>query len=120
MVRLPTLESDGKANLHQGALGAAVDLESGCIFKAQIDGREVLEHPDTGRVLVGAKLPEWEGVVAAATACYPATGLGYLGADVVVDRERGPLVLEINARPGLEIQNVAGIGLADLLSGVGR
>jgi glutathione synthase/RimK-type ligase-like ATP-grasp enzyme len=36
--------------------------------------------------------------------------------DIVVDRERGPLVLEINARPGLEIQNVVGRGLGDALA----
>lgn len=115
MVRLPTLKSDGKANLYQGALGAAVDLQTGCIFRAVYNGREVFEHPDTGRVLVGAELPDWDGVVAAAAACHAATGLGYLGADVVVDRDRGPLVLEVNARPGLEIQNVTATGLAGLL-----
>lgn len=114
MVRLPTLKS-GKANLHQGALGATVDLESGCISRAQIEGREVFEHPDTKHVLVGARIPHWDGVVAAATACHAATGLGYLGADVVIDWDRGPLVLEVNARPGLEIQNVTGVGLAGLL-----
>ena len=32
------------------------------------------------------------------------TGLGYLGVDMVIDRERGPLLLELNARPGLQIQ----------------
>ena len=39
------------------------------------------------------------------------TGLGYLGADIVLDRNRGPLLLELNARPGLTIQvtNQAGL-----------
>jgi glutathione synthase/RimK-type ligase-like ATP-grasp enzyme len=32
------------------------------------------------------------------------TGLGYLGVDMVIDQERGPLLLELNARPGLQIQ----------------
>lgn len=32
------------------------------------------------------------------------TGLGYLGADFVLDKERGPVLLELNARPGLAIQ----------------
>lgn len=32
------------------------------------------------------------------------TGLGYIGVDLVIDRERGPLLLELNARPGLAIQ----------------
>jgi hypothetical protein len=32
------------------------------------------------------------------------TNLGYQGIDLVLDRERGPLLLELNARPGLNIQ----------------
>jgi hypothetical protein len=40
------------------------------------------------------------------------TGLGYLGADFVLDRDRGPILLELNARPGLAIQmaNQSGLG----------
>lgn len=118
MTRLPTAESDGRANLHQGAVGASVDLESGRIVRAQHKGERIHEHPDTGYPLIGAQIPAWEAVVAAAAACGEATGLGYLGADVVVDEVRGPLVLEVNARPGLEIQNVSGVGLAHLLESV--
>ena len=36
--------------------------------------------------------------------------------DAVVDEEQGPLILEVNAHPGLEMRNVAGVGLAELLS----
>jgi len=32
------------------------------------------------------------------------SGLGFLGADVAIDRDRGPVFLELNARPGLSIQ----------------
>jgi glutathione synthase/RimK-type ligase-like ATP-grasp enzyme len=32
------------------------------------------------------------------------TGLGFLGVDMVIDQKRGPLLLELNARPGLQIQ----------------
>ena len=34
------------------------------------------------------------------------TGIKFLGCDVVLDETDGPLLLEINVRPGLEIQNV--------------
>jgi hypothetical protein len=34
------------------------------------------------------------------------TGIKFLGCDVVLDETSGPLLLEINIRPGLEIQNV--------------
>ncbi len=115
MMRLPTEESEGRANLHQGALGAAVDLETGRLVAALHKHGRIEEHPDTGRPLIGVEVPGWRRIVEAATRCASATGLGYLGADVVVDAERGPLVLEVNARPGLEIQNVAGKGLRTLM-----
>jgi glutathione synthase/RimK-type ligase-like ATP-grasp enzyme len=39
------------------------------------------------------------------------TGLGYLGVDLMIDEDKGPLMLEVNARPGLAIQLANGIGL---------
>lgn len=115
MARLPTERSGGRANLHQGAIGAAIDPESGRIVRAMLDHHLIEEHPDTGIRLAGAEIPRWSEVLEAARRCGPATGLGYLGVDVVVDAERGPVVLEVNARPGLEIQNVAGMGLFEIL-----
>jgi alpha-L-glutamate ligase-like protein len=119
MTRLPTSASDGKANLHQGAIGAAVDLDRGVITAARDPHGAVTHHPDTGVELLGARLPAWEEIVEMSRRCGPATGLTYVGADIVVDVDDGPLVLEVNARPGLEIQNVHGRGLrpffADLL-----
>jgi alpha-L-glutamate ligase-like protein len=112
MVRLPTERSEGRANLHQGAVGAAVDLAGGTVTRAVLDRVRLHRHPDSGAELDGLVVPEWDGVVEAACAAVRATGLGYGGADVVVDAERGPVVMEVNARPGLEIQNVIGAGLA--------
>ena len=43
--------------------------------------------------------------------CYELTDLGYQGVDLVLDQERGPLVLELNARPGLNIQIANHAGL---------
>lgn len=118
MMRLPTNASDGRANLHQGALGAAVDLGSGCVTRALFKGRETSEHPDTGHDLIGAEVPYWDQILDAAASCSDATGLGYLGVDMVVDEDLGPLVMEVNARPGLQAQNVTGVGLADRLKEV--
>ncbi|MEJ7840475.1 MAG: sugar-transfer associated ATP-grasp domain-containing protein [Rubrobacter sp.] len=116
MMRLPTLASDGRANLHQGAIGAAVDLRSGRLTAA-VHGRSRIDHhPDTGERLLCAEIPHWQTIVEAASRCAAATGLGYLGADIVVDEARGPLVLEVNARPGLEIQNVTRTGLRTLVA----
>ncbi len=115
MLRLPTAASGGRANLHQRAIGASVDLDTGEVVQAWIGGDFIDTHPDTGTPITGMRVPHWATVVDAARRCGAATGLQYLGADVVVDRVRGPLLLEVNARPGLQIQNVTGRGLLDIL-----
>ncbi|HSN51358.1 MAG TPA: sugar-transfer associated ATP-grasp domain-containing protein, partial [Woeseiaceae bacterium] len=43
-------------------------------------------------------------------------GLGYLGVDMVIDADRGPLMLEMNARPGLNIQIANRTGLSTRIS----
>ncbi|MFE0647088.1 sugar-transfer associated ATP-grasp domain-containing protein [Streptomyces sp. NPDC059534] len=111
MLRLPTRFSGGRANLHQKAIGAAVDLPTGRITHALVGKEPTETHPDTGARLIGATVPHWPEVLDAASRCAAATGLHYLGADIVVDADRGPLILEVNARPGLQIQNVTGHGL---------
>lgn len=115
MLRLPTQASGGRANLHQKATGAAVDLDTGTVQRAWCKGTALTEHPDTGHRLVDAQVPHWETILDAAGRCADATGLNYLGADIVIDRDRGPLILEVNARPGLQIQNVTGRGLLEVL-----
>lgn len=111
MLRLPTKHSGGRANLHQRAIGAAVDLRTGAITQARVAHRPVTDHPDTGTRLVGEKVPYWIQILGAASRCADATGLHYLGVDIVIDATQGPLVLEVNARPGLQIQNITGRGL---------
>ena len=111
MLRVPTRESEGRANLHQGGLGIAVDLDTGRTVRAVQRGRAIQHHPDSGVPLVGVELPSWAEILDVARRVAGAVPLGYLGVDIVVDRDRGPLALEINARPGLEIQNVHGLGL---------
>ncbi len=112
MVRLPTRLSHGKANLHQGAVGAGIDIGTG-VTGPGVLGNEVLdEHPDTGNLIAGVQVPHWSVILELASRCYEVVGLGYLGVDIVLDRERGPLILELNARPGLNIQlaNRDGLG----------
>ena len=104
MVRLPTRASDGKANLHQGAVGAGVDMSSGETLIGVLDNDVVDEHPDTGALIAGLFIPQWEFILQLAARGYEVTGLGYLGVDLVIDRDLGPLILEMNARPGLGIQ----------------
>ena len=111
MMRCATHASDGKANLHQGAVGVGLDIGSGQALSAVQHGQLVDVHPDTGARFEGLQIPHWERVLDLAASCVEMTGLHYLGADVVLDRQRGPMLLELNARPGLSIQvaNQAGL-----------
>jgi alpha-L-glutamate ligase-like protein len=115
MVRLPTRASDGKANLHQGAIGAGISIASGNTVAAVIGNHHVTEHVDTGASLLDFLVPQWEKIVSMAAHCADAVALGYLGVDIVLDRGRGPLILELNARPGLNIQIANDAGLSHRL-----
>lgn len=104
MVRLPTRVSDGKANLHKGAVGVGIDISSGETLQGVCGNDIVDEHPDTGALISGLHIPQWDFILCLAAKGYDVTGLGYLGVDIVIDRNQGPLILEMNARPGLNIQ----------------
>jgi alpha-L-glutamate ligase-like protein len=104
MVRLPTRQSHGKANLHQGAVGSGIDLATGITLNGVIGTEVVAYHPDTSQPIAGLQVPDWDTILDISARCYELTGLGYIGVDIVLDRDRGPLVLELNARPGLAIQ----------------
>lgn len=120
MMRVPTRASDGKANLHQGAIGAAIELATGTIFRAVLGDEPITHHPDTGYKLIGLQVPQWDEVLAAGSRCSEPLRLGYVGTDIVVDAQRGPLVLECNAFPGLAIQNVNARGLRGEIERLGR
>jgi alpha-L-glutamate ligase-like protein len=104
MVRLPTRASDGKANLHRGAIGAGIDIVNGLTTTAVHRSEVVTRHPDTGGKVSGIQVPYWGKMLFMAARAWEMTGLGYLGMDIVIDRDHGPLLLELNARPGLAIQ----------------
>ena len=116
MLRLPTKKSGGKANLHQGAVGLAIDVETGKITNAAIRGKTIEQHPDTGADLIGAKIPKWRDLVDISKRASKAIPLGYIGVDICIDQDRGPLILEVNGRPGIEIQNVQQKGLVEDLT----
>jgi len=111
MLRMPTQKSNGKANLHQGAIGIAVDISNGKTINAIYKGQTVTHHPDTDEPLLNFTLPYWEEIKAMSVASYQAIPLGYLGVDICIDHKTGPLVLEVNGRAGLEIQNIQKHGL---------
>jgi len=111
MLRLPTRLSDGKANLHRGGVGVGIDLATGTTLSGIQKDRYIDQHPETGHLLCDRSIPHWQKILEMATTLGAKTEFGYLGVDIVLDQQKGPLLLEINARPGLAIQiaNRAGI-----------
>ncbi len=111
MMRLATKESGGRANLHQGAVGVGLDVSTGLPLNAVMHNKPIFEHPDTKANLMDLRVPFWREHLIIGSLAYDMTGLGYLGADIVLDENRGPMMLEVNARPGLAIQIANGKGL---------
>lgn len=112
MLRLPTIESGGKANLQQGAIGVGIDMALGVTTTAIQGKNKFIENvPGTRLVLSGIKIPYWKDILRLAVRTQEVSGLGFLGVDIAIDKEPGPVVLELNARPGLSIQiaNLAGL-----------
>ncbi len=118
MLRVATRASHGRANLHVGGIGVGIDLTTGVTTHA-IEGRRWLtNHPDSHIALSGITLPDWNELLSIAARCADAVALGYLGVDLTLDAERGPYVLELNARPGLSIQLANRRGLRPLIEAV--
>ena len=117
MFRIPTERSGGKANLHQGAIGLGIDLATGITtFGVENGDNPIYRIYDFNkkkrRKVNGIKIPFWREILETAIKCQRAIpSLGFVGVDIVLDKEEGPKVLEINARPGLSIQlcNMAGL-----------
>lgn len=112
MLRLTTQASDGRANLHQGGIGVGIDMATGQALHAIQFGQPISFHPDTHKTFAELTVPHWDKLLQLAAACYEMTGLGYLGADLVLDKHHGPMIIELNARPGLSIQIANRAGLA--------
>jgi alpha-L-glutamate ligase-like protein len=111
MLRLSTQASDGKANLHKGAVGVGLDIATGRSLHAIQHSRRIDRHPDTDIALDTIVVPDWHNLLVLAARSFELSKLGYIGADLVVDKDAGPLLLELNARPGLSIQVANGTGL---------
>ncbi|MEK7521679.1 MAG: sugar-transfer associated ATP-grasp domain-containing protein [Patescibacteria group bacterium] len=112
MLRLPTVESGGRANLHKGAIGVGIDIETGVTTYAIHHGERIEYKPGNSKVkFSGIKIPSWSQILEVAVSGAAAAGLDLCGVDVVLHSERGPQVLELNSQPGLQIQlaNMAGL-----------
>ena len=118
MLRLPTRPSDGKANLHRGGVGVGIDLATGITLAGIQNDRYIDNHPETGHSLRDRQIPHWQSILEMAAKLGDKTEFGYLGVDIVLDEEKGPLLLEINARPGLAIQIANREGLIGRLEAI--
>lgn len=111
MIRIPTKESGGRANLHIGGIGVGIDIASGTTTSAIIQNKsftsvKYIDYvPDTRIILSGIKIPEWKKNLEIAVEAQIASGLGFAGVDIAIDRDKGPIIFEVNARPGLAIQS---------------
>lgn len=104
MLRLPTIASQGRANLHKGGIGLGIDLATGKSIHAIWNGQSARYHPDTGDDMIGRPIEALDECINISRRCAEAVHLGYLGVDLMLDRQGGPCVVEINARAGLAIQ----------------
>ena len=135
MLRLPTRESKGRANIHQGAICVGIDIATGITTRAMHNNKFIKYKPvyfdrrdkqgserssgsytnsDTiakKKKLNGIKIPHWNKVLELAVQAQIVSGIGYLGADIILHPEKGPMVLELNSQPGLQIQLVNMVGL---------
>jgi len=103
MLRVPTAESGGKANVHQGGLGIGIDIAKGITTHATQYNRivHILPH---GIASGGIPIPYWEEMLEIAARIQYITNIGYLAVDLTIDTEQGPVLLEVNARAGLMVQ----------------
>jgi alpha-L-glutamate ligase-like protein len=121
MLRMPTEQSKGRANITQGAIAAGIDIGTGITttgMKKTPYRRVIVKHPDTNQEIAGLQIPYWDKIVEMSGEAQIATKLGFLGVDIGIDKKYGPEILEINARSGLDIQIANLEGLSSRLKRV--
>lgn len=103
MLRIPTKESEGKANIHLGGIGIGIDLSKGITTHAAQYHGMISELPHGGSPS-GIKIPYWDDILLICSRIQHITNIGYLAVDMTIDENMGPALLEVNARAGLMVQ----------------
>ena len=119
-IRIPTIESKGKANLHSGGIGVGIDIATGVTKHAILNNTYIEEHPDSHIKLQGIKIPYWNEVLRISIETIKALNVDFAGVDISIDRFKGTLVLEVNARPGLSIQIANRSGIKERLESISK
>lgn len=117
MLRVPTKESKGKANLHAWACWVWIDIWTWKLTYITSNSKIIKSISGIWDVR-WLRLPNWDKALALAVRVQQVTKIGYLGCDIVLDKSFWPLVLEINIRPGLEVQVANRAPLKDRLEKV--
>jgi hypothetical protein len=82
-----------------------IDLATGITTSAiTANGQPLRFVPGTKRKLNGLLIPFWKQLLLTAVRAAQIAGLTYSGIDLFIHKIKGPLVVELNARPGLMIQ----------------
>ena len=63
MLRIPTEESGGKANLHQGAIGLWIDMATGITTHGVYKDEPIRYFPDTDKKVNGIAIPFWSEIL---------------------------------------------------------
>lgn len=101
-----------------GNLLANLDVGTGEVLRVVrgfgIDETEVQAHPDTGHKLIGAVLPDWQGVTSHCLACAAAIpGLKMQAWDIAIG-PKGPVMVEVNIGGDFNLPQIAtGRGLME-------
>jgi alpha-L-glutamate ligase-like protein len=111
MLRMPTAESNGKANLHQGAVGLGIDMATGITTFGVCKDRRIKYFSWNDKKVNGISVPFWKEILVTAIKSQIVSKCGYVAVDMLLDAEKGPMVVELNDQPGLSIQlaNKAGL-----------
>jgi len=112
MARIPTKESKSKANLDQGAIGVGIDMASGVtIHGVKGKKKDIKFFPNTKKKVHGIMIPQWTEILEVAVKAANVAGYKYMGADLFIHEEKGPMIVELNGFPGLSIQLANDAGL---------
>ncbi|MBI3332366.1 DUF1704 domain-containing protein [Candidatus Peregrinibacteria bacterium] len=103
MIRIPTAQSSGKANVHLGGIGIGIDIAKGVTTHATQYNKILKELPHGGSP-AGIAIPRWEEMLLISSRIQQITNIGYLAVDLTLDADQGPALLEVNARAGLMLQ----------------
>jgi alpha-L-glutamate ligase-like protein len=105
MLRMPNEKSGGKANLNAGAWGLGIDIVSGKVKTCYQDGKLQKNNP-----YLNFQVPFYNEALQMAVKIAEITNISFFGCDIAISKN-GPVLIELNSKPGLKIQLVNNVGL---------